>query len=242
MVKVFERGNGSTDVILVGKVEKVTFGKTKNSNKDYATVKISGLEYDDSVGLEMKREYTIVFLNNEDGFYGPDMACDAIKKRNLKEGSIMAFRCSELIKPSENPDEEDSVSYFGKKSGIRFVSGGCRFTFKKNENKGLEKVDVIIGSVCVNEKDGEKSISVPVRFFNQFAKDDEEKNYTIWTRLTEEGTESGLTDDTESNLRGENNKKAIAAFIIPDINEKKEKGVTTDLSGVFSKYYKVEIE
>lgn len=221
---VFERGNEkNNDVLLVGTVDSIKSGNSKNGNK-YTRIDLRDTRYDEALEMEVEDTATIIFLDRYDNGsgYGDQLNSTNVNKLKIKAGSIIAVRCSRVT------NDDGEVVYFGTRAQY---TNGCRFKFNYSEKKGMPAT-VIIGRTIINEK----NLSVPVNGYDATAEGDDKK-YTIWCNITKDGE---IPAEVAEDLKPkEDGKKPIAAFVFSKIEEEKEGKKLIGLSGSYDSYLKV---
>lgn len=235
MIKCYEREalveTTSKDVILAGRVAKVTNKKTSKAGNSYLKVTLAGTTIDPDLELEISEEYEILFFDRESGQFGPQLNATQVEKMKIKEGSYIAIRATESI--SVNDDGEEEITYFG--SHVAFANG-CRFNFKFSK-KGNEAA-VVIGSAVINTNDdGKKTLSLPLRLWDK----SKEENYTAWVNV-----QGDISEETFAELapvKGDDNKdhKPLVCVAFDKLNENKEDGSEriASLTGKFTSICKV---
>jgi len=199
-LEVYRKGN---KVVLAGKVKQIVSGKTKNSGKEYVRLVLQkkAMTWDPELEMEVEaeeaEEATIIFVDNEEGFYGPSLAATNVEKLKIKDGTYVA------VKASAKENDDGTISYFG--SRVQYL--GCCFDFKFSEDGPA--ASVIIGTTIVKSQ---TEVSVPVRSYD-FKK---RVQYTAWANMTAaEGVsvEEGTFDQTEDG------KNPYVAFVIPKFDK-----------------------
>lgn len=218
MIKCYEREalveTSTKDVILAGKVAKVTEKKTSKAGNGYLKVTLAGTTIDPELELEVAEEYEILFFDKQDGQFGPQMNATQVEKLKLKEGSYVAIRATESI--NVNDDDEEEITYFGSRC---VFANGCRFNFKFSK-RGNEAA-VVIGSAIINKNDkGEKTLSVPLRMWDKT----KEENYTAWVNVSGDISEAVYEELAPS--MGDDNKehKPLVCVSFDKLDEHKEDG------------------
>ena len=96
-LEVYRKGN---KVVLAGKVKQIVSGKTKNSGKEYVRLVLQkkAMTWDPELEMEVEaeeaEEATIIFVDNEEGFYGPSLAATNVEKLKIKDGTYVAVKAS----------------------------------------------------------------------------------------------------------------------------------------------------
>ncbi len=190
----------SKDVILAGKVTKVTEKKTSKAGNEYIKVTLSSKEYDPDLEMDIEEEKTVLFLNKPEGAYGPQLNADQVEKLKVKEGSLVAIRATESINVNDQGEEEET--YFG--SRIQYANG-TKFEFKFSK-KGSD-ASVVCGKAVLHENDeGKTTLSVPISMWDK----EKKENYTAWCNCGEvdDETKTLLTPtETYTDKQGEEKPK-----------------------------------